>query len=72
MSSSAENEFNLLFIALDARLWTLVAAFGRRSPGPRRRRFEEILPVAEEVALVWSLRHRWRASFLREAPASSG
>ena len=53
MSSSAENEFNLLFIALDPRLWSLDSAFERRSPGPSRRGFEEILSVAEEVALVW-------------------
>ena len=38
---------------LDARLWTLDSAFGRRSLSPSRRRFEEILSVAEEVALVW-------------------
>jgi hypothetical protein len=55
MSSSAENEFKFRFIALDARLWTLDLAFGRRSPSPGGRRFEEILPLAEEVALVWGL-----------------
>jgi hypothetical protein len=57
MSSSAENEFKFRFIALASRLWTLDPAFGRRSPGPRRRGFEKILSVAEEIALVWGLRY---------------
>ena len=55
------------FIALDSRLWTLDSTLGRRSPCPGRRRFEEVLPVAEEVALVWGLRYRWGVASWEEA-----
>ena len=72
MSSNAENEFNLLFIALDARLWSLDSAFGRRSPSPGGRRFEEILPVAEEVALVWGLRYCGGTASWKEASRDEG
>ena len=67
MSSSAENEFNLLFIALASGRLPLDSAFRRRSPGPSRRRFEEILSVAEEVALVWGVRYCWRVASWEEA-----
>jgi hypothetical protein len=47
-------------------------SLGRRSPRPSGRRFEEVLPIAEEIPLVWSLRYRWRIASGAEAPASSG
>ena len=57
---------------LDARLWTLDSAFRRRSPGPGRRRFEEILSVAEEVALVWGLRYCMGVASWEEAARDEG
>jgi hypothetical protein len=57
---------------LDARLWTLDLAFGRRSPSPSRRRQQKVLSVTEEIPLVWGLRHRWRVASGAEAARDEG
>jgi len=59
-------------IALASGRSTLDPAFGRRSPGPSRRRQQKILSFAEEVALVWGLRYRWGVASWEEAARDEG